>query len=300
MSAGANTRAGRFRLAPVARTWLLLSPAIFVIVVLFLGGVLFGLLQSLNYLPIIGQYDLNLDAYAQMLADPGFVPSLTLSLWVAFAATFLSAVLAIAAALFLRQTSVGQRAGTYLFQLNLAIPHIVGAVGILVLLAQSGLISRITHALGLTADPGSFPVIVNDRWGVGIIAEYVWKETVFIGVVVLATLVGATREYEDLARTLGAGRWDRFRFVILPFIMPGVLATSIIVFAFSFGSYEVPFLLGQPFPAMLPVTAYLKYTNVDLQARSEAQAINIFIAFVVIVLVLVYMRLTNRYVRAER
>ena len=116
----------------------------------------------------------------------------------------------------------------------------------------------------------------------------------------LAALVGGTRDYEDLARTLGAGPWQRFRHVILPFIMPGVLSTSIIVFAFSFGSYEVPFLLGQPFPAALPVLAYQAYTNVDLATRSEAQAINIFIAVVVIVLVLVYMRLTSRYVRAER
>ena len=47
--------------------------------------------------------------------------------------------------------------------------------------------------------------MVNDPWGIGIIAEYVWKETVFIGVVVLAALSGSTRDFEDLARTLGAG-----------------------------------------------------------------------------------------------
>jgi putative spermidine/putrescine transport system permease protein len=290
----------RRRLSPIARTWLLLSPALAVIFVLFIGGVLFGLSQSLNYLPFIGQNDLNLDAYVAMFANPAFLPSLVLSLWVAFASTIISAVLAIASALFLRQTSVGKRLGTYLFQLNLAIPHIVGAVGILVLFSQSGLISRITHFLGLTPDPGSFPPLVNDPWGFGIIAEYVWKETVFIGVVVLAALSGSTRDFEDLARTLGAGWWQRFRHVTLPFIMPGVMATSIIVFAFSFGSYEVPYLLGQPYPAVLPVMAYLTYTNVDLAARSEAQAINIFIATVVVILVLVYMRLSSRFVRGER
>jgi putative spermidine/putrescine transport system permease protein len=119
-----STGGRRPRLSPVARTWLLLSPALAVIVVLFLGGVLFGVIQSLNYLPLIGQYTINLDAYAQMLADPAFLPSLTLSLWIAFAATALSAILAIAASLFLRQTSLGRRLGVYLFQLNLAIaPH---------------------------------------------------------------------------------------------------------------------------------------------------------------------------------
>src|SRR3954447_113260 len=152
------------RLSPTARTWLLLSPALAVIFVLFIGGVLFGLSQSLNYLPFIGQNTVNLDAYASMLTDPAFVPSLVLSLWVALASTIISAVLAIASALFLRQTSVGKRFATYLFQLNLAVPHIVGAVGILVLFSQSGLLSRISHAIGLTPDTSSFPPLVNDPW----------------------------------------------------------------------------------------------------------------------------------------
>ena len=300
MDALTSLRESRPRLSPGVRTWVLLSPALLVIVVLFLGGVFFGIIQSLNYLPLIGQYDLNLDAYAQMLSDPAFGPALILSLWIAFAATIVSAVLAIAASLFLRQTSIGRRLGTYLFQLNLAIPHIVGAVAMLLLLSQSGLISRLTHAVGLTADTSSFPAIVNDRWGIAIIAEYVWKEVPFIGVVVLAALAGGTRDYEDLARTLGAGWRQRFRHVILPFIAPGVLSTSIIVFAFSFAAYEVPFLLGQPYPATLSVLAYLSYTNVDLNARSEAQAINVVIALIVIVLTIVYLRLSSRYVRTER
>jgi len=271
-----------------------------VIVVLFLGGVVFGFVQSLNFIPLIGQYTLNLDAYASMLSDPAFRPSLVLSLWIAFAATVIAAVLAVAASLFLRQTSVGRRVGTYIFQLNLAIPHIVGAVAMLTLLSQSGLLSRLSHLVGLTQDIAQFPPLVNDRWGVAIIAEYVWKEVPFIGVVVLAALAGGTRDYEDLARTLGAGWWQRFRHVILPFIMPGLLSTSIIVFAFSFGAYEVPFLLGQPFPATLSVQAYLKYVDVDLGARSEAQAINVLIAVIVTLLIFLYLRLSDRYVRAER
>jgi putative spermidine/putrescine transport system permease protein len=271
-----------------------------VIVVLFLGGVVFGFVQSLNFIPLIGQYTLNLDAYASMLSDPAFRPSLVLSLWIAFAATVISAVLAVAASLFLRQTTVGRRVGTYVFQLNLAIPHIVGAVAMLTLLSQSGLLSRLSHLGGLTQDIAQFPALVNDRWGVAIIAEYVWKEVPFIGVVVLAALAGGTRDYEDLARTLGAGWWQRFRHVILPFIMPGLLSTSIIVFAFSFGAYEVPFLLGQPFPATLSVQAYLKYVDVDLGARAEAQAINVLIAVIVTLLIFLYLRLSNRYIRAER
>ncbi|MCB0090352.1 MAG: ABC transporter permease subunit, partial [Caldilineaceae bacterium] len=40
-------------------------------------------------------------------------------------------------------------------------------------------------------------------------------------------------EYEALAQTLGANRWQRFRHVLLPLILPGVLSVSVIVLAFT-------------------------------------------------------------------
>jgi len=278
----------------------MLAPALAIVLLLFVGGLAFGFLQSLGYLPLIGRTTLSADAYARTLSDTAFTRAVGLSLWIAFGATAISTVLAIATALLIRGTRRGRRALTFIYQLNLPIPHIVGAVAMLFLLSQSGLLSRITHALGLTSEPADFPPLVRDPWGAGIIAEYVWKEVPFIGVVVLAALSAGVEEYEDLARTLGASRWQRFRYVVLPLITPAVLSTSIIVFAFSFGAFEVPFLLGQPFPAALPVLAYRAYIDVNLASRSEAMAINMIIASVVVVLVFIYMALTRRYLRASR
>lgn len=288
------------RLPDASRPWLLLTPALAVIMLLFMGGLAFGFLQSLNYMPIIGKYDANLDAYASLVNDPVFYASLGLSLRIAFIATITSVVLAVASALLIFKTSRGRRAAAFIYQFNLSIPHIVGAVAMLLLLSQSGLLSRMSHAIGLTANPAAFPALTADQSAVGIIAEYVWKEVPFIGVVVLAALAGGISEYEELARTLGARPWQRFRFVILPLITPAVVSTSIIVFAFSFGAFEVPFLLGQPYPAALPVLAFRAYKDVDLNARPEAMAISVVIAGIVTALILVYTWLSRRYLRAER
>ena len=46
-----------------------------------------------------------------------------------------------------------------------------------------------------------------------------------------------------------------------------------LVLAFTVGSYEVPFLLGRPFPATLPVVAYQQFRDPDLAARPLAMAI---------------------------
>jgi len=270
-----------------------------VLTLLFVGGLVFGILQSVNVVNFAGPTGFNLDAYTNIFTDEVFWRSLLLSLWIAFASTSISIVLAVLTALLIFNTERGRRSVTFIYQFNLPIPHIVGGVAMLLLLSQSGMISRIAFALGLTDSPGDFPPLTNDPLGVGIIAEYVWKETVFIGVVVLAALTGGVAEYEDLARTLGAERWKRFWHVILPLITPAIVSTSIIVFAFSFGAFEIPFLLGQPFPAALPVLAFRAFTDPDLGARPEAMAVSVVIAAIVAVLVFVYTWVGRRYVRQD-
>jgi putative spermidine/putrescine transport system permease protein len=52
----------------------------------------------------------------------------------------------------------------------------------------------------------------------------------------------------------------------------------VIVFAFTFGAYEVPLAAGASHPQALPVLAYKTYTDVDLAARPEAMAMAVVIA----------------------
>ncbi|MCB8921843.1 MAG: ABC transporter permease subunit [Ardenticatenaceae bacterium] len=276
---------------------LMLAPALAVIVLLFGGGVLLALLQSLGYLPFLEQRSLSLAAYRHIFSMEAFWQSLLLTLWIALASTAVSTLLAIISALALRHTIQhpalrGQRIATFIFQLNIPIPHLVGAIGILFLFSQSGFLARIAYLVGLISEPAQFPALVYDRYALGIILEYVWKTTSFTGIIVLAALQSAGSAYEDVARNLGANRWQRFRHVILPLIRPGVLSASILVFAFTFGAFEVPLLLGQRYPSALPVLAYRSYTDVDLNGRPEAMAMSMIITFISIALIFTYMRLT--------
>jgi putative spermidine/putrescine transport system permease protein len=104
-------------------------------------------------------------------------------------------------------------------------------------------------------------------------------------------------DYESVARSLGATRWQAFRHVLLPLILPGVLSASVIVFAFTFGAYEVPLLLGASHPQALPVLAYRTYTDVDLAARPEAMAMAVVIALLSALMIWGYLRLTRSMVR---
>ena len=67
-----------------------------------------------------------------------------------------------------------------------------------------------------------------------------------------------------------------------------------IVFAFSFGSYEVPYLLGEPFPSTVSVVAYQLYSDRDLANRPTAMALATITSVVIGLLVYAYMRLTQQ------
>lgn len=275
----------------------LLTPALAVIILLFLGGLFAGLLRSLNYFPLIGLNELNLEAYVAIFTDNGFLQSLLLTFHIAFTSTLISCILAVAAALLLRPAFRGKRIVHFFFSLNLTIPHLVGAIGVLYLFQNSGLVSRLMTGMDLISRPADFPAMVFDPWAIGIIIQYVWKEIPFIGVIVLAILLSVGEDYESVARSLGANRWQAFRQVTLPLVMPGVVSASVIVFAFTFGAFEIPYLLGRTFPAALPVLAYQSYTDVDLAARPQAMAMAMVIAFISTLLIMAYMKLSRVYIR---
>ncbi len=277
---------------------LLLAPPLAIVIVFFLGGFAQAVAQSFGYVPFLPDRAVGLDAYRDAWADPATRASIGLTFRIAFLATGLAVVLGVGAALLIRRSGRLRRTASAVFQSTLPVPHIVGALSMLLLLSPTGFAARLGDAVGLTE--GAFPVLVGDRFGWAIVAEYVWKETPFIGVVALSALSSGVAELEDAARTLGAGPWSRFRHVTLPVLLPGVLATSIISFAFSFGSFEVPSLLGRAFPSTLPVVAYERYRDSDLTARPQAMAISVGIAVTIGVLVLGYLALIDRSGRHAR
>lgn len=278
------------------RIALLLAPALAIAGLLFFGGLAVGLARSFSYMPVIGLTRPNLDAYVAVFTSREFWLSFILTCHIALTSTVISTVFGVGAALLLRRTFPGRRIVSLLFQLNLTVPHLVGAIGILYLFSQSGIFARLAAQTGLIARPAEFPALVFDPYAIGIILQYVWKETPFIGVIALANMQVLNADYESASRSLGASRWQAFRHVLLPLIFPGVLAGSVIVFAFAFGSYEVPALLGASFPPALPVLAYRTYTDVDLAARPEAMAMAVVIALLSAVLIAVYVHASSRAV----
>ena len=260
----------------------LMTPALGVVLLLFGGGLLLGFFQSLGYLPAAGMATLSLKHFENILSDPDFLTSLGLTLYVSLTSTLIAAVLSILAALAMTTRAKSRRVVDFIFQIPLTVPHLVIATAAVFLLAPTGMIARGGQALGLIDSSAQFPLLINDTWGIGIIFTYVWKEIPFITLMILSVLKNFGVELLEVGRTLKAGRWQRFRYIILPAIFPSLGAACLIVFAFTFGAFEVPYLLGRTYPMTLPVWAYRNYSDVDLLARPEGIATGIIIAAVVV------------------
>jgi putative spermidine/putrescine transport system permease protein len=259
-----------------------LAPALAVVVLLFGGGLLLGLIQSLGYLPAAGFNKLSLQHFSNILTDRGFIESLSVTLNISILATVVAASASVFLALALSAMASENRLLQFIFQIPLTVPHLVVGVALMFMLSPAGLISRTAQNLGLVSGASAFPLLVNDSWGIGIILAYVWKEVPFITLMLLSVLHGSGRELLEVGKTLKASRFQRFRYITLPTLFPSLGAACLIVFAYTFGAFEIPFLLGRTYPMLLPVWAYKSYSDVDLMARPEGIATGMIIALAVV------------------
>jgi len=283
---------------------LMLSPVLFVVVGLFGLGFLAVFVESLG-VGISGQGASatpgpTAQHYHDLARSSEFYLSLLFTVWVATLATVVSVIGGVGLALLLQPVVRGRRAIYALLQVPLAVPHLAMAVVTVTLFAQSGLLARVAYAVGVIGEPAGFPALIYDRWGTGTLLAYAAKEIPFVAVVATALLLGIGPDYDTVARTLGASRWQRLRHVTLPLIAPGVGAAALMVFAYVFAAFETPFVLGRPYPAMLSVVAQRKFMSLDLADRPGAMAVAFVMTVLAALVVRAYLALSHATLGRKR
>ncbi len=88
---------------------------------------------------------------------------------------------------------------------------------------------------------------------------------------------------EAAAGTLGAGPWETAARVTLPLLLPALVLSSLLVFAVSWGEFNVSFLLATPRIQTFPAGLYATYTTNSFPVAAAATLI--FLAPVVPVLI---------------
>lgn len=273
--------------------YLLIAPAC-VLLLVFLYGVFSGIVQGFGYMPHLGMTELTLDYYAQALTHPELVASIKYSLYLAS----VSAIVAVVGGVCLSAALSSARASRFIHltgvQIPIATAHMLVAIAVVCLFMGSGLVPRVLTALGFESLAQSIPPVIGSTTGWGIIAVYLWKEIPFVAFCTVTLMANISDKFGEAAASLGASPVRTFFGVTLPLCKGAVIKAFLIVFAFAFGSYEIPFLLGPTLPKALPVLAYIEFQDPDIINRCYSMALNGIMALICTVLAAVYFYVLQR------
>lgn len=269
--------------------YILILPVTFLSLI-FITGIVNGLLQSFGIIPGLGLNTFTLDYYKEILNRQDLLSSIGLSLYVSLVSSLIAAAAGVllCAALVMGKGNRGKIG--QILKIPIMIPHTVVALFVISLFSQSGLLARLLYNLGFIGSQESFPALLFTSNGIGIILAYLWKEIPFVAFFVISIMSNISETLGEAAENLGASKWKAFMSVTLPLCMPAIKNAFLIIFTFSLGAYELPYLLGATTPKMLPIQAFVEYTHPDLLHRPYAMALNGIVFFITFAAALIYYR----------
>ncbi len=190
-----------------------------------------------------------------LLARASVLEALVLSFGTALVSTAICLVLGVPLAALLARAAAWRALPRRLLRaavtVPLVLPPVVGGIALLLLLGRRGLVGApLEAALGVT---------VPFTTGAVVIAQ-VFVALPFLVFAVEGALRTADRRTELAAATLGAARWQVFRFVTLPLVAPGVAAGAVLCFTRALGEFGATITFAGSLPGVtrtLPLASYL-------------------------------------------
>jgi spermidine/putrescine transport system permease protein len=155
------------------------------------------------------------------------------------------------------------------------IPETVLAVGLLLFI-------RWLHA------PRTFAVLLMG---------HVMLSLPYVVLVVQARLIGIKRVYEEAALSLGAGRFQTFREITLPLLMPAVIAGTLLAFTISFDNVTATLFWRPPGVETLPTQIY---SMLRTSISPEINALGTVMIVITVGLPLIGGGLARHFARSQR
>lgn len=197
------------------------------------------------------------------------INTLTVALISTLTATFLGTLLALAME---RYRFRGRGTTDTLLYLPIVIPEIVLAVALLSFFAFA--LDVLDALFGLRLQQGMGTVIL----------AHVTFSVAFVVVTVRTSLRGFDMRLEEAAMDLGADRWQTFRRITLPLILPGIIAGALLAFTLSLDDFIISLFVSGPGTLLLPVEVY---NRVKRSITPEINAVSTLMLLFSMALVLV-------------
>jgi len=232
---------------------------------------------------------LDLSGLRALWQKPYYLRVIWFSLWQAALSTAGALALGLPAAfLFARFQFPGKKLLRALVTLPFVMPTVVVAAAFIALIGPRGLLNRAMMSLwGLDNPPLQ---LMHTIWI--ILLAHIFYNTSVVIRMVGGFWANMDPRQEAAAAMLGAGPWQRWRFITLPILAPAIMAASMLAFLFNFTSFGVVLILGGPKFATIEVEIYR--TAVRLFNLPVAAALSIVQIIFTLALMILYTHLQQR------
>ena len=230
-----------------------------------------------------------------LLADGGRPGTAVVTLVYVLVGIVVQFLLGLGLAYLLTQGLPGQRFFRVVFLLPLTITP-VGVAYMFRMLTDTG--KGPLHPLWVVVGLGDFSWVTTP-WGarVAVMVGDIWQWTPFMFIILLAALEGQDQDTVEAAMVDGAGRWQIFRHISLPAILPVCTTVILIRLIEAFKIIDLPNVLtnGGPGTATesLSLHAYIRWRTLDL---GQSAAVAYSLLFIVTVAALSFVNLVRRRV----
>ncbi|TXH99294.1 MAG: sugar ABC transporter permease [Rhizobium sp.] len=277
------------RLADASEPYLYSAPALILIIAVMLVPLVIGISYAFRDIQLLNPFSggfIGLQHFRDLAKDGAFYWALKNTLWWTGASVALQFIFGLILALLLDKPFVGRSIVQALVFLPWAVPSFLAGLNWSWLFNPViGPIPHWLYAMGLMSEPGN---ILSDpsyaMWGP--IVANVWWGIPFFAITLLAALQAIPRDLYEAASIDGAGWFERFRSITLPFLAPTIAITVLLrtVWVSNFADLIVVMTGGGPADRTQIVASYIftqAFKRLDFGYASA-------IALVLLVLLLAY------------
>ena len=216
---------------------------------------------------------LTFQQFVETVTDPRVVASYKLSFGASLLAASINAVFGLFLAWGLvRYTFPGKKLVDALIDLPFALPTAVAGISLTALYAKNGWLGQVLEPLGIKIAFGP----------AGVLVALIFIGLPFIVRTVQPILEDLDAEFEEAAVSLGASRWQTFRRVVFPTLLPALLTGFALAFARAVGEYgSVIFIAGNiPFVSEItPLIIITKLEQYDYRGATAVASVMLVFSF---------------------
>jgi molybdate/tungstate transport system permease protein len=237
-------------------------------------SILGGLLVLFVILPLVSTLiSTTPSEFLRAFADPEVLHSIGLTFGAGIISTTLALVTGVPLAYILsRHKFHGKRFLEAIINLPIVIPHTAAGIALLLVFGRRGLLGQWLSQLGIT---------FTDNVA-GIVVAMLFVSLPFLVNMSKESFALVDEEYEKVAFTDGASRWQAFYHVTLPLAWRGVLGGAVMMWARGISEFGAVVILAYH-PKITPVLVYERFVGFGLTAAQPIALILILVALVIFI-----------------